>query len=80
MKIDGSFVRNLHVDADDRIFVKAIAELAHGLGIPCIAEFVENGHIVAVLKEMGVHLGQGYHLARPGPELLDEPLLELQNP
>ena len=78
VKIDGSFVRNLHVDADDRIFVKAIAELAQGLGIPCIAEFVENGHIVAVLKEMGVHLGQGYHLARPGPELLDEPLLELQ--
>jgi len=79
VKIDGSFVRNLHVDADDRIFVKAIAELAHGLGIPCIAEFVENGHIVTVLKELGVHLGQGYHLARPGPELLDQPILEMQS-
>jgi diguanylate cyclase (GGDEF)-like protein/PAS domain S-box-containing protein len=77
VKIDGSFVRNLHVDADDRIFVKAIVELAQGLGIPCIAEFVENGHIVEVLKKLGVNLGQGYHLARPQPELLENPILDL---
>ena len=65
VKIDGSFVRNLHQDEEDRIFVKAMVDLATGLGITCIAEFVENGEIVTVLKELGVSLGQGYHIARP---------------
>lgn len=65
VKIDGSFVRNLHLDAEDRIFVKAMVDLASGLGITCIAEFVENSEIVTVLKDLGVALGQGYHIARP---------------
>lgn len=75
IKIDGSFVRNLHVDSDDRLFVKAIVDLAQGLNIPCIAEFVENGHIVEILTELGVSLGQGYHLARPAPEFIEGPML-----
>jgi diguanylate cyclase (GGDEF)-like protein/PAS domain S-box-containing protein len=65
VKIDGSFVRNLHYDAEDRIFVKAMVDLATGLGITCIAEFVENTEIVTILKDLGVGLGQGYHIARP---------------
>jgi len=65
VKIDGSFVRNLHYDAEDRIFVKAMVDLASGLGITCIAEFVENTEIVTILKDLGVALGQGYHIARP---------------
>ncbi len=72
IKIDGSFVRNLHVDSDDQLFVKAIVDLAKGLGIPCIAEFVENGHIVDVLSELGVDLGQGYHLALPAETFVDD--------
>jgi len=65
VKIDGSFVRNLHHNSEDKIFVKAMVDLAMGLGITCIAEFVENGEIVTILKELGVELGQGYHIARP---------------
>jgi len=65
VKIDGSFVRNLHRDNEDRIFVKAMVDLAKGLGITCIAEFVENHEIVEILRELGVNLGQGYFIARP---------------
>lgn len=72
VKIDGSFVRNLHHNAEDRIFVKAMVDLASGLGITCIAEFVENAEIVAILKELGVELGQGYHIARPQDDTLPE--------
>jgi EAL domain-containing protein (putative c-di-GMP-specific phosphodiesterase class I) len=75
IKIDGSFVRNLHVDSHDRLFVKAIVDLAQALNIPCIAEFVENKHIVKILAELGVSLGQGYHLARPEPKFLEGPFL-----
>ena len=71
IKIDGSFVRNLHLDEEDRIFVKAMVDLASGLGITCIAEFVENGEIVTILKELGVELGQGYYIARPHADTID---------
>lgn len=77
IKIDGSFVQNLHVDKDDRIFVKAMVDLAHGLDIVCIAEFVENAEIVKILQELGLELGQGYHLAKPGPETLPSNMLVL---
>jgi len=77
IKIDGSFVRSLHVDTDDRLFVKAIVDLAAGLKIPCIAEFVENEYIVDVLCELGVRLGQGYHLAKPNADFIDGQLIKL---
>lgn len=77
IKIDGSFVRSLHVDSDDRLFVKAIVDLARGLKIPCIAEFVENEHILNVLCELGVGLGQGYHLAKPNANFIDGLLIKL---
>lgn len=77
IKIDGSFVRSLHVDPDDRLFVKAIVDLAKGLKIPCIAEFVEHEHVVDVLCDLGVNLGQGYHLAKPNAEFVDAQLIKL---
>lgn len=77
IKIDGSFVRSLHVDTDDRLFVKAIVDLAKGLKIPCIAEFVENKHVIDVLCDLGVNLGQGYYLARPESKFIDGQLIDL---
>ena len=71
VKIDGSFVRNLHVNREDRVFIKAMVDLAKGLNITCIAEFVENAEIVNILHELGVHSGQGYYLARPEAQTLD---------
>ncbi|HXH02860.1 MAG TPA: bifunctional diguanylate cyclase/phosphodiesterase, partial [Candidatus Competibacteraceae bacterium] len=67
VKIDGSFVRNLAKDRVDRIFVNAIHDMAKGLGVKTIAEFVENAETVEVLKEIGVDYGQGYYFAKPGP-------------
>lgn len=77
IKIDGSFVRNLHIDGDDRLFVKAIVDLAKGLKIACIAEFVENRHVVDVLVELGVELGQGYYIAKPSPKFIDGQIVDL---
>jgi len=39
--------------------------MAHGLGITSTAEFIESEDVIAVLLELGVDLGQGFHLARP---------------
>lgn len=65
IKIDGSFVRRLHVDEVDRVFVKAAIDIARSLGIKTIAEFVENERIMEILKELNADYGQGYFMGHP---------------
>lgn len=67
VKVDGAFIRNLSRSREDRIFVKAITDIAHGMGKRVIAEFVEDGEILRVLAELGVDFAQGYHFGRPMP-------------
>ncbi len=67
IKIDGSFIRRLDENPQDRLFVRAIADVARGMGIKTIAEFVENGEIIKLLKEIGVDYAQGYAIGRPAP-------------
>jgi len=71
VKIDGSFVRNLASKEEDRLFVKAINDVAQGLGKKTIAEFVENAESLKMLKELGVDYAQGYYIGKPQPELLE---------
>jgi len=65
VKIDGLFVRNLPTDRDNQVFVKAIADVARGMGKRTIAEFVEDASTLAMLREFGVDMVQGYHLDKP---------------
>jgi len=67
IKIDGAFIRNLARSREDRIFVQAITDVAHGLGKRVIAEFVESEDTLAVLGDLSVDFAQGYHLGRPVP-------------
>ena len=70
LKIDGSYVKNLDKDNEDGQFVRAIVELAKGLGIQTVAEFVENEAILQKLHGFGVDFAQGYYLSRPEADLL----------
>jgi len=67
IKIDGSFVKNLHINTSDKVFVKATVEIARSLGIRTIAEFVENGEILHILREIGADYAQGFHIGKPSP-------------
>lgn len=67
IKIDGSFVKNLHNSKNDRLFVKAITDVARGMGIKTIAEFVECEEIIPLLKEYNVDYAQGYFIGKPAP-------------
>ncbi len=67
VKIDGAFIRDLASRREDRIFVKAITDMAHGMGKHVIAEFVETPAILAILADLGVDYAQGYHIGRPVP-------------
>ena len=61
VKIDGSFIRKLHENKTDRLFVKAIADVAKGMGIKTIAEFVEDEETAKILTEIGVDYAQGHY-------------------
>lgn len=69
IKIDGMFIRHLLTSHEDQVFVRAILEVARGLGKHTVAEFVEDAATLARLAELGVDYAQGYHLSRPAPEL-----------
>jgi EAL domain-containing protein (putative c-di-GMP-specific phosphodiesterase class I) len=65
VKLDGSFVRNITNSNFDRVFIRSMTDMARGLGITSIAEFVEEEKVVEVLKELNVDMAQGYYFARP---------------
>jgi diguanylate cyclase (GGDEF)-like protein len=65
IKIDGSFIRDMPRNDADQLTVKAIVQIARGLGKRTIAEFVQDDHTAQMLREYGVDMAQGYHLGRP---------------
>jgi diguanylate cyclase (GGDEF)-like protein len=65
IKIDGTFVREMPSNDADQLTVKAIVQIARGLGKRTIAEFVEDEATTKLLREYGVDMAQGYHLGRP---------------
>jgi EAL domain-containing protein (putative c-di-GMP-specific phosphodiesterase class I) len=69
IKIDGIFIKDLDKNADDQLFVKALIDVAKGLGRKTIAEFVENQAILDILTDYGVDYAQGYFVGRPDAKL-----------
>ena len=67
LKIDGSFVKDMHVNKIDHAMVRSIHSVAEAMNIKTVAEFVENKAILKELKNIGVHYGQGLYLGEPVP-------------
>jgi diguanylate cyclase (GGDEF)-like protein len=75
LKIDGSFVRDILKDTRAESMVQAIAQLARGMGITTVAEYVETEELRHRVAALGVDYGQGFAIGRPAP--LQEMLAEL---
>ncbi len=65
IKIDGAFIRDLPRNDADQLTVKAIVEIARGLGKRTIAGFVQDDETIRMLRAYGVDMAQGFHLGRP---------------
>ena len=65
IKIDGAFIRDMSHNDADQLTVKAIVQIARGLGKRTIAGFVEDEATTTMLREYGVDMAQGFHLGRP---------------
>jgi EAL domain-containing protein (putative c-di-GMP-specific phosphodiesterase class I) len=67
LKIDGEFVRDCCSTGTDRLVIKAVVDIAQGLGKHTVAEHVGDEATVALLRRLGVTHGQGFHLGEPRP-------------
>ncbi|MBP1931674.1 putative bifunctional diguanylate cyclase/phosphodiesterase [Ammoniphilus resinae] len=65
LKIDQSFVHDIHSDTDDAAIVKAILAMAHSLDLKVVAEGVETERQLSFLKEQRCDQAQGYYFNRP---------------
>jgi diguanylate cyclase (GGDEF)-like protein/PAS domain S-box-containing protein len=67
IKIDGDFIRNLAENRADQLIVRAVVDIAHGLGKRTVAEYVADRETLELVRDAGVDLAQGFYVGRPGP-------------
>ncbi len=67
VKIDRSFISDVHTNENDEKLVSAIISMADSLSIPVIAEGIENPQHLEVLVKNRCHLAQGYYFSPPVP-------------
>ena len=65
LKIDRSFVAAMHDSEESMVIVKAIAGLAHNLGMTVVAEGVETVAEATSLRALACEHGQGYYFSKP---------------
>jgi diguanylate cyclase (GGDEF)-like protein len=63
VKIDGRFLDRA-VPSSEKL-LRLIVQTAHAFGLPVVAEGVESGEQLAVLKSLNCESAQGYYLGRP---------------
>ena len=67
LKIAGEFVHEVTTSTVDRLTVEAVAQVARGMGMTTVAEYVGDDATVALLREMRVDFAQGFHTGIPTP-------------
>ena len=74
LKIDQSFVRNVHKETNDHEIVRAIIAMARSLGLAVVAEGVENQEQEDSLRNLGCEWLQGYLYGNPlsGDDFLNQ--------
>ena len=76
LKMDREFIRNIDRDDKNVQLVQLIRDIAKNLRVPVIAEGVETEGQMALLRELGCALVQGYYFSRPVPSGDFEKLIE----
>ena len=64
LKVDGSFIRNIHADNGNQAFLKGLCNIAHGIGLTVIAEGVNSAEELATLPALGFDGATGPAVSR----------------
>lgn len=72
IKIDQSFVKDLHKDNYSQAFIRMVTELADTIGVGICVEGVESREQYEIVKDMAIAMLQGYYFDRPMKEELFE--------
>ena len=67
IKIDGEFVNHLTESSADQVLVRSMVEIAHGLGMETVAEFVRDARTLEAVRALDVDFAPGYLFGRPQP-------------
>ncbi|MDP6689923.1 MAG: GGDEF and EAL domain-containing protein, partial [Alphaproteobacteria bacterium] len=65
VKIDGQFVKDLHENKENQLFVQTLLDLADGFNADVVGECVETEEEAQALRDRGVKYLQGYHFGAP---------------
>ena len=65
IKIDRSFVQNIHTDNVSNAIIASVCVLAERIKVEVVAEGIETLGQQRALADLGVDLGQGYLFGRP---------------
>jgi len=65
IKIDGSFVKNIHKDKNSYNVAKTITDFSKSVGAKVIAEYVHNEIVSNEVLNLGIDYSQGYYFGRP---------------
>lgn len=67
LKIDGSFIKDIHTNRVNAAMVTSINSIGHVMNIRTVAEFVESEIICQKLQQIGVDFVQGHYVHMPCP-------------
>jgi diguanylate cyclase (GGDEF)-like protein len=65
LKIDRSFINNIHDSGSHSAIIKTIIDLAKNLNMATVGEGIENSEDAKLLQQMDCNYGQGYFFAKP---------------
>ncbi len=67
VKIDGSFIKDMHTDPSDKAIIRYIQEISQLRNQKTVVEYIETKQDVDELTKIGITYGQGYFLGKPKP-------------
>ena len=65
IKIDGSFCRGIHADADNRVLAQALVNIGRHFECMTVGEMIEDPRDAETLTEIGIDCLQGWLYGRP---------------
>ncbi len=75
IKIDGSYIHSINHNEDNRFFIKSITEIAHGLDIQVIGEYVETAQEWKTLQQLNLDGALGHFVGKPYADIAPEDTL-----